>query len=50
MIGIELSARTQVGLLGAEVITLALFAFIALYKVYAGDALEGSIKPELSWF
>ena len=50
VIGIELSARTQVGLLGAEVITLALFAFIALYKVYAGDALEGSINPELSWF
>ena len=50
VIGIELSARTQVGLLGAEVITLALFAFVALYKVYAGDALDGSIKPELSWF
>ena len=50
VIGIELSARTQVGLLGAEVITLALFAFIALYKVYSGDALDGSIKPELSWF
>ena len=50
VIGIELSARTQVGLLGAEVITLALFAFVALYKVYSGDALEGSIHPELSWF
>jgi amino acid transporter len=50
VIGIELSARTQVGLLGAEVITLALFAFVALYKVYSGDALEGSINPELSWF
>jgi len=50
VIGIELSARTQVGLLGAEVITLALFAFIALYKVYSGDALDGSVKPELSWF
>jgi amino acid transporter len=48
--GIELSARTQVGLLGAEVITLALFAFVALYRVYAGDALEGAVKPELSWF
>ena len=48
--GIELSARTQVGLLGAEIITLALFAVVALYKVYAGDALDGSIKPSLSWF
>jgi amino acid transporter len=50
VIGIELSARTQVGLLGAEVITLALFAFIALYKVYSGDALDGSVKPDLGWF
>ena len=48
VIGIELSARTQVGLLGAEVITLALFAFIALYKVYSVDALEGSVKPDLT--
>ena len=48
--GIELSARTQVGLLGAEIITLALFAVVALYKVYAGDALDGALKPELSWF
>jgi amino acid transporter len=48
--GIELSARTQVGLLGAELITLALFAVVALYKVYSGDALDGALKPELSWF
>ena len=33
--GIELSARTQVGLLGAEILTLALFAVVALVKVYA---------------
>ena len=33
--GIELSARTQVGLLGAEIITLALFAVVALVKVYS---------------
>jgi amino acid transporter len=50
VIGIELSARTQVGLLSAEVITLALFAFVALYKVYSGDALPGALHPELSWF
>jgi amino acid transporter len=48
--GIELSARTQVGLLGAEVLTLALFAVVALYKVYAGDALAGAIHPDISWF
>ncbi len=48
--GIELSARTQVGLLGAEVLTLALFAVVALIKVYTGDALAGSIHPDIGWF
>ena len=50
VIGIELSARTQVGLLGAEILTLALFAIVALVKVYAGNAPAGSIHPSLSWF
>jgi amino acid transporter len=48
-IGIELSARTQYFLLGAEILTLAVFAIVALIKVYAGDAPDASIKPELSW-
>jgi amino acid transporter len=50
VIGIELSARTQVGLLAAEIVTLALFAIFALVKVYAGDAPDASIEPSLSWF
>jgi amino acid transporter len=49
VIGIELSARTQVGLLAAEIFTLALFAVVALVKVYAGSAPGGSIHPSLSW-
>ncbi len=49
VIGIELSARTQVGLLAAEILTLAIFAVVALIKVYSGDALAGSIDPSLSW-
>jgi amino acid transporter len=49
VIGIELSARTQVGLLGAEIFTLALFSIVALVKVYAGSAPSGSIHPSLSW-
>jgi amino acid transporter len=49
-IGIELSARTQWYLLGAEVVTLVLFAGVALVRVYTGDALEGSAHPSLSWF
>ena len=49
VIGIELSARTQVGLLAAEIITLALFAIVAIVKVYAGSAPAGSIHPSLEW-
>jgi amino acid transporter len=48
-IGIELSARTQVGLLGAEIITLALFAAFALGKVWFGDPPAESVDPSLSW-
>ena len=47
-IGIELSARTQVFLLGAELVTLALFAVVALVRVYAGD-FGNSVDPSLSW-
>ena len=50
VIGIELSARTQVGLLGAELITLLLFAVFAIAKVYGGDAGADAIKPTLEWF
>ncbi len=49
VIGIELSARTQVGLLAAELFTLALFAIVALIKVYSGDAPAASIHPDISW-
>ena len=49
VIGIELSARTQVGLLGAEIITLVLFAVVALVKVATGDAGPDAVDPSLSW-
>ncbi len=48
-IGIEISARTQYFLLGMEVVTLGLFAIVALVKTYAGDGLPGSIDPSLGW-
>ncbi len=47
--GIELSARTQVGLLGAEVVTLAAFAIVALVKVYTSDPAD-SLTPQIGWF
>jgi amino acid transporter len=48
--GIELSARIQQVLLGAEVFILGLFAVVALVKVYGSNPPHGSIKPALSWF
>ncbi|HVP01571.1 MAG TPA: APC family permease [Solirubrobacteraceae bacterium] len=50
VIGIELNAKTQIGLLAAELITLTLFAVVALIRVYAGDAPKTSVDPSLSWF
>lgn len=65
-IGIELSARTQVILLGAELLILTIFAVVALAKVYAGHvgkvavdltccggtgtASFGALRPSLKWF
>jgi len=47
--GIELSARIQQVLLGAEVFILALFSVVAFVKVYGSNPPAGSIKPSLSW-
>jgi amino acid transporter len=49
VIGIELSARTQVGLLGAEIITLVIFAVVALVAVATGNAGDNAVDPSLSW-
>jgi len=49
VVGIELSARTQVGLLSAELVTLSLFAIVALVKVYANKAGAGAIDPTFAW-
>jgi amino acid transporter len=47
--GIEVSARLQYALLGIELVVLAVFAVIALVKVFTGDAPEGSMVPGLDW-
>jgi amino acid transporter len=47
--GIELSARIQTILLGLEIFTLALFAVVALIKVYTGHPAD-SIRVSGSWF
>ncbi len=48
--GIELSARTQQLLLGFEMVTLIIFAVVALIKVYAGHAPHASSHVQASWF
>ena len=48
VIGIELNAKTQRWLLTAEVVTLAIFAVVAVVKVY-GNHPGGSITPNLGW-
>ena len=47
--GIELSARIQTILLSLEIFTLALFAVVALVKVYANSPAH-SIHVSASWF
>jgi amino acid transporter len=47
--GIELSARIQQVLLGAEIFILGLFSVVAFVKVYGSHPPAGSIKPSLSW-
>jgi amino acid transporter len=49
VIGIELSARTQVGLLSAELITLVAFSVVALVKVAAGTAGPHAVDPSFAW-
>jgi amino acid transporter len=48
--GIELSARIQYFLLGAELLILGIFAVVALVKVYSGTAGDLAITPALEWF
>jgi amino acid transporter len=47
--GIELSARTQQFLLGFEMVTLIIFAVVALIKVYANHP-KHSVPVKLEWF
>jgi amino acid transporter len=48
VIGIELNAKTQRWLLTAEVVTLGVFAVVAIVKVY-GSSPAGSIHPNVGW-
>lgn len=47
--GIEISARFQFVMLAVELAALALFAVVALVKVYAGGGGPASVRPDLGW-
>jgi amino acid transporter len=48
--GIELSARVQYVLLAVELAALAVFALVALVRVYAGTASATAVRPSPEWF
>ncbi len=48
--GIELSARLQQMMLGAEFVILVLYSVVALIKAYSGSAPHGSLHVSASWF
>jgi amino acid transporter len=48
--GIELSARLQQMMLGAEFVILILYSVVAIVKSYGGSALNGASHISASWF
>jgi amino acid transporter len=48
VVGIELSARVQMGLLLTELLVLLLFCVVALIRVYGND-IAGAVQPSWSW-
>ncbi len=48
--GIEPSSRLQNTMIVVQVLALVTFAAVALVRVFSGNAPEGSIVPEPSWF
>jgi amino acid transporter len=50
VLGTELSAHLQKGLMILQIGPLLLFAGVAIYKVLSGDAPAAAVDPSLSWF
>lgn len=50
VIGTELSANLQKGLMVLQIGPLLLFAAVAIFKVFSGDAPPAAVDPSLSWF
>lgn len=49
VIGTEVSAKLQNFLIVLQVVSLLIFAGVALYRVYAGTSTLDAIDPSLSW-
>ena len=49
-LGIEISSRLQFILLAIELVSVCVFAVVALVKVYSGHAMAGGRHPSASWF
>ncbi len=49
-LGIEISARLQFVLLAIELVTVVVFAVVALVKAYAGHGMAGGRHPSAGWF
>lgn len=50
VIGTEISANLQKGLMVLQIVPLLLFAGVAVFKVFSGDAPPAAVDPSLSWF
>jgi amino acid transporter len=49
-LGVEISARLQSALLAIELVTIVLFAVVALAKVWTGHGLSSGAQPAAGWF
>lgn len=49
VLGTELSARLQNVLILFQIVSLLIFAFVALQRVFAGDATADSLTPSILW-
>ena len=50
LIGIEVSAKTQIILITLQVLAMVFFAVVVLWKVFDGSAPAESVEPAASWF
>jgi amino acid transporter len=50
VLGTELSANLQKGLMVLQIGPLLLFAAVAVFKVFSGDAPPAAVDPSISWF